>query len=511
MDDKKAASRWSNLIKSDDWMSVWIGFLILIIFMAGFTFKAPKWKWVTDGSFQTKIEKWVTKADGLAKDAEAKGEDMLLAEATTLKSALDAKDRKAIGEAAKKFEVAAKETKDGDLKKKAEKLGKDVADNAGANVAKVFSKDNMMITLSLFIGLWVVGLIGMILMGLPAVKFAAGFPIVFILSALAFFIAGNSTVSYYGLEVVFWALIFGLIISNTVGVPEWLKTAVKTEYFIKIGLVMLGAEVLFGTIVKVGAYGMIQAVVVIAAVFYLCYWFAKKLGLDEEFASILATAVSICGVSAAIAAGGAVKGDSKKISHTISLVLLMAIPMLILQPLIAKWAGIPAAVAGAWIGGTIDTTGAVVAAGAIAGDQAMSVAVVVKMAQNVLIGVAAFVLAVWFSMKQGAATGEKPGLKEIWVRFPKFVLGFIIASLFFSFFMAEADAKAVTGVTSQIRVWWFTLAFLCIGLETQFKELISMGGGKPALAFTVAQLFNIIWTLVIAYLIFGGILFPVPV
>ncbi len=510
MDDKKAASRWTNLIKSDDWMSVWVGFLILIIFMVGFTFNAPKWKWVTDGSFQEKVEKWAGTADALAKDAEAKKEDALAADAKALKSALDAKDRKAVGDAAKKLEASAKGAKDGDLGKKAGKLGKDVTGVAGSTVSKVFSGENMLKALFLLAGLWVVGLISMFLMGLPAGKFAGGFPIIFILSALAFIIAGNDVVGYYGLEVVFWALIFGLLISNTVGVPEWLKTAIKTEYFIKIGLVLLGAEVLFTTIVTVGAYGMVQAVIVIGAVFYVCYWFAKRLGLDDEFASILASAVSICGVSAAIAAGGAVKGDSKKVSHTISLVLLMAIPMLILQPLIAKWVGMAPAVAGAWIGGTIDTTGAVVAAGAIAGEKAMSVAIVVKMAQNVLIGVAAFGLAVWFSMKQGSTTGEKPGLKEIWTRFPKFVLGFIIASVVFSFFMTEANAKAVTDVTKEIRVWWFTLAFLCIGLETRFSELVAMGGGKPALAFTVAQLFNILWTLLFAYLIFGGVFFQIP-
>jgi uncharacterized integral membrane protein (TIGR00698 family) len=294
-----------------------------------------------------------------------------------------------------------------------------------------------------------------------------------------------------------------------VGVPGWLKEAVKTEYFIKIGLVLLGAEILFTTIVRVGAYGMVQSIIVIGAVFYVCFWIAKKLGLDDEFASILGTAVSICGVSAAIAAGGAVKGDPKKVSHTISLVLLCAIPMLIFQPLIAKAVGMLPAVAGAWIGGTIDTTGAVVAAGAIAGPEAMSVAVVVKMAQNVLIGVAAFLLAIWFVFK-GKEAGGKPSAAEIWFRFPKFVVGFIIASIVFSFFMSDAAAKAVTGVTGGIRAWWFTLAFICIGLDTKFSELIAMGGGRPAAAFLVAQGFNIIWTLILAYLIFGGILFPVP-
>lgn len=509
MAENKKKIDFTTLWKKDDWMSVWIGFFILIIFMAGATFKLPGWKWMTDGAFFEKSVALPAKAEALAKEAEEKGDLGVQAAVMSLKTALEGKDRKAIGTAAGALEKAAKDAKDKDIKKKAEKMGKDIKSDAGNTAGKVFSGENMTRAFWLLVGMWVLGGIGMAIMGLGFGKFTLGFPIVFILSALAFFVSGNSVVNYYGLEVVFWALIFGLIISNFVGIPEWLKTAIKTEFFIKIGLVLLGAEVLFTTIAKVGAYGMIQSIIVIVAVFYVCFWVAKKLGLDDEFASILGTAVSICGVSAAIAAGGAVKGDQKKISHTISLVLLCAIPMLLFQPLIAKAVGMLPAVAGAWIGGTIDTTGAVVAAGAIAGEAAMAVAVVVKMAQNVLIGFAAFFLAIWFTFK-GQAAGEKPSLMEIWFRFPKFVVGFIIASIVFSFFMSEASAKAVTGITAGLRGWWFTMAFLCIGLETKFKELVAMGGGRPAAAFLIAQVFNIIWTLIFAYLIFGGVLFPVP-
>ena len=506
---EKQGIDWSSLWKKDDWMSVWIGFLILIIFMAGATFKLPGWKWMSDGAFLAKVTGDASKVEELAKDAEGKGEQGVQKELLALKTAIDGKDRKAIGDAAGKVEKAAQEVKDKDIKKKAGKIGKDTKGNAGATIGKVLSGDNLLKALYLLIGLWILGGIGMAFMGMSFGKFTIGFLIIYILSALSFLVAGNTTISYYGLEVVFWSLLFGLVISNTVGVPEWLKTAVKTEFFIKIGLVLLGAEVLFTTIAKVGAYGMIQSIIVIGAVFYVCYWVAKKLGLDDEFASILGSAVSICGVSAAIAAGGAVKGDQKKISHTISLVLLCAIPMLIFMPLIAKSVGMSPAVAGAWIGGTIDTTGAVVAAGAIAGEAAMAVAVVVKMAQNVLIGAAAFLLAIWFSFKR-QKTGEKPSAMEIWFRFPKFVVGFIIASIVFSFFMSDASAKAITGITAGLRGWWFTLAFLCIGLDTKFKELISMGGGRPAAAFLIAQLFNVFWTLLFAWLIFGGVLFPVP-
>ena len=509
MAEAKQGINWTTLWKKDDWMSVWIGFLILILFMAGVALKLPGWKWMTDGAFLSKVPGYASKVEALLKEADAKGEEGVKTEALGLKAALDAGDRQAIGEASGKMEKAAKDVQDKDFGKKADKLAKDVKADATTTFGRVFSGQNLLRMFYLLVGFWILALIGVALMGMPAGKFTLGFPVVFILSLIASLIAGNTAVQYYGLEVVFWALILGLLVSNTVGVPGWLKEAVKTEYFIKIGLVLLGAEILFNTVVKVGIYGMVQSIIVIAVVFYVCFWLAKKLGLDDEFASILGTAVSICGVSAAIAAGGAVKGDPKKVSHTISLVLLCAIPMLIFQPIIAKAFGWGAALTGAWLGGTIDTTGAVVAAGAIAGVEAMSVAVVVKMAQNVLIGVAAFLLAIWFVFK-GKEGGEKPGAMEIWFRFPKFVVGFIVASIVFSFFVTDALSKGVTGISAPIRAWWFNLAFICIGLDTRFKDLVSMGGGRPAAAFLIAQAFNILWTLLLAWLIFGGVLFPIP-
>ena len=404
MKDKKGIN-WENLWKSEDWVSVWIGFLILMIFMAGFKFVLPQWKWMNDGAFSTKVHAVASRIDSLTIDADRSGEIDLKNASISLRAAVESNNRSVIAEAAGKVESAAKSIKDKDLKKKVEKLGKEMKSDAGATMSRIFSMANMSHVLYLLIGLWIFSIIGMAPMGISISQYTLGFPVIFILAALSFFVAGNATVSYYGLEVVFWSLIFGLAVSNTIGVPSWLRTAVRTEFFIKIGLVLLGAEILFSTIAKVGAYGMIQAVIVILAVFYVCVWVARKMGLDDEFAAILGSAVSICGVSAAIAAGGAVKGDPKKVSHTISLVLLCAVPMLIFQPIIAKAIGLSPAVTGAWLGGTIDTTGAVVAAGAIAGEAAMAVAVVVKMAQNVLIGFAAFLLAVWFSFKR-QSTGK---------------------------------------------------------------------------------------------------------
>jgi uncharacterized membrane protein YadS len=186
--------------------------------------------------------------------------------------------------------------------------------------------------------------------------------------------------------------------------------------------------------------------------------------------------------------------------------------MMVLQPIIAKWVGMPDVVAGAWIGGTLDTSGSVVAAGALVSEVAMKVGVIVKMSQNVLIGVAAFILSIIWTFKKAAEIpgGQKPSAMEIWYRFPKFVLGFIIASVVFSFFLDPKTVDAVKGPLGSLRTMWFALAFTCIGLETRFADLLELGGGRPAVAFLVAQGVNIIWTLILAYLIFGGMLFSAP-
>jgi len=345
-------------------------------------------------------------------------------------------------------------------------------------------------------------------------KYLVGFPIIFALSLASLFIASQEYINYLGLEYVLWALLIGLFISNTIELPEWLKASIKTEMFIKIGLVLLGAEILFGTLLAAGAFGLFEITVGLFAVWYFCYYLAVKLGLNKSFAAIMASATSICGVSAAIAAGGAVKGDPKEISYTVSLVLLFSIPLLVVMPFIARVAGIPDAVAGAWIGGTIDTTPAVVAAGALYSDKAMKVASIIKMSQNVLIGITAFILAVYWTLKVEGKRDEKPRPIEIWYRFPKFVLGFIIASVISSFLLIPTLGSQVNTIINQtkvIRSWFFAMAFVCVGLNTNFKDFVKIGRGKPLFVFAAATFLDIMLSLISAYIFFGGVLFPSPV
>jgi uncharacterized integral membrane protein (TIGR00698 family) len=299
-------------------------------------------------------------------------------------------------------------------------------------------------------------------------------------------------------------------VSNTVGVPGWLKPAVQTEFYIKTGLVILGAGLLFMEVLQAGALGIVQAVLVVTVIWYVCFWLARKLRVDDDFAAMLSSSVAICGVSAAIATCGAIQGDKKKLSYVTSLVLIVAVPMMIVMPWLAKKFQMPDLVAGAWLGGTLDTSASVVAAGALISDAAMKTGVIVKFSQNALIGVAAFILVVWWAYKAGAKSGTKTDTGIIWERFPKFVLGFLAASVLFSFFLPAEAVNGTRSALTEFRTWWFALAFVSIGLETRFVDLATMEGGRPALAFIAAQLVNVIWTLLLAYLLFGGVLFPLP-
>jgi uncharacterized integral membrane protein (TIGR00698 family) len=331
------------------------------------------------------------------------------------------------------------------------------------------------------------------------------FPILYAISVLAMIIAGNSAIRKLNLEAVIFSLVIGLIISNFWTLPKWFREVLSAEMFVKIGLVLLGTNVIFRDILKAGSLGLVQALVVVLTVWYFAFWICKRLKLDEELSMMISSAVSICGVSAAIATAGAIKGDAKKLSYVISLVLVTAIPMMILMPYAAKYMGLSQEVTGAWLGGTIDTTGAVVAAGTLVGETALKISTIVKFSQNVLLGLAAFAISLYWSYTQKTSGSEqvKPSLGLLWERFPKFVLGFVAASLLFSFFLSpQIIAPAKDGLKS-IQTLWFVLAFTSIGLETKFSDLFNATNKKPLYAFLIAQAFNILVTLIIAYILFN--------
>lgn len=370
---------------------------------------------------------------------------------------------------------------------------------------KIFSAQNIINLLTQFGAVYAIALLGAILLGKSIKSLLVVFPSVAVLTVLALLLAGNSTVKDYNLEAVIFALAIGLLISNIFSLPSWFREALNTEMYVKIGLVLLGTTVIFGDILKAGALGLIQALVVVLSVWYFAFWVCKKLKIDKEMSLMLASAVSICGVSAAIATSGAIKGDSKKLSYVISLVLITAIPMMIGMPYLAEWMGLSEAVTGAWLGGSIDTTGAVVASGSLVGDEALKISTIVKFSQNVLLGIAAFAISIYWTYSKSVdeeTKKDKPTLRVIWERFPKFVLGFVFASLLFSFVISPETTNQVKDSLKSLQNLWFVLAFTSIGLETNFKDLFQQSNKKPLYAFLIAQSFNIVITLLVALILF---------
>lgn len=369
----------------------------------------------------------------------------------------------------------------------------------------VFSNHNLQAIATQFGLVFIVAILGATLLGKSVKNLLIVFPTVYNLTMLALILAGNAFVKDYNLEAVIFSLAIGLAISNLFNLPDWFKNALSTELYVKIGLILLGTTVIFGDILKAGSLGLIQALVVVISVWYFAFWICKKLKIDKEMSLMLSSAVSICGVSAAIATSGAIKGDSKKLSYVISLVLITAIPMMIFMPYLAELMGLSQQVTGAWLGGSIDTSGAVAASGSLVGEEALKISTIVKFSQNVLLGIAAFAISIYWSYSKSVddeTKKEKPTLKIIWERFPKFVLGFIFASLLFSFFISPETNTEIKGSLKFIQGLWFTLAFTSIGLETNFKDLFQQDNKKPLYAFLIAQTFNVIVTLIIALLLF---------
>jgi uncharacterized integral membrane protein (TIGR00698 family) len=306
------------------------------------------------------------------------------------------------------------------------------------------------------------------------------------------------------LEFPIWAVLFGLLgnaVLKILNLKEFVRPGVRTEFFLKIGLVLLGAGINLSLMVTAAGGAILQAVIMITSVFFFTWWLAKKFGLDDKLRAVMATALSVCGVSAAIAAAGAVLAKKEQVTYVITLVILVALPMMVLSPLAASAMGLPDAVAGAWFGGNIDTTAAVVGAGTIYSEQAQQVAAIVKSTQNVLIGVAAFFLAVYFSARSGG-TGQRPSARMIWERFPKFVLGFVAASILYTLGWIDGSKGSVL---EALKNWAFTLAFVSMGLEFSVRELKSMGW-RPAAVFLIATLFSTLLALGVAWVIFQYLL-----
>jgi uncharacterized integral membrane protein (TIGR00698 family) len=297
-------------------------------------------------------------------------------------------------------------------------------------------------------------------------------------------------------------------ILGALGILDRLSGAFRTEFLIKTGLVLLGASINLAVIARAAVPSIVQALILISTVFLVAWWLGGRLGLDPKLRAILSAGVSICGVSAAIAAAGAVTARREQLAYVASLVIAFALPSIFIQPWLVNVLGLSPEVAGAWIGGNIDTTAAVTAAGSIVGDDALQIAAIVKQTQNAMIGFVAVLLTAYFVLRVERVEGATIGVGAIWERFPKFILGFIAASALATWFIntaadpkAASDIVAVAGTT--LRTWFFILAFVCIGLEFRPTSLRE-AGARPVAVFAVATLVNLSLAFVLASILFAN-------
>ena len=367
-----------------------------------------------------------------------------------------------------------------------------------------------------FVTLAVLFTLGVKLQGESVKKYIPAFIGLFVIAFVVRLISAEFTLNRY-LEWAFWALLVGLLISNTVGVPKWLKPAIKTEFYIKTGLVIMGFSVLFSNIAKFGLYGLGIAWIVTPIVIIFMWWLGTKiLKIDNKPLVItLASATSVCGTSAAIATAAASKAKKDDLSIAVSISIIFTILMMVFEPMLIRASGMSNIMGGSLIGGTIDSTGAVVVAGTALGPEAQQAAVLVKSIQNILIGFIAFFVALFFATKVDRTGTTKVGASEIWIRFPKFILGFFAASLIASFLiqpLCGADqVGAINKVLDQYKNWAFVLAFTSIGLDTNFKEIAKqMQGGKVLWLYIIGQVFNILLTLFAVWFLLSGKFFPIP-
>jgi uncharacterized integral membrane protein (TIGR00698 family) len=304
----------------------------------------------------------------------------------------------------------------------------------------------------------------------------------------------------YPLIAVALGLIANALLRGT-KTHAFVQPGIRTELFLKVGLVLMAAGLNINVIMKQGAGGLLQALVLVTSVFFFTWWLATRFKLPPQLKAVMACAVSICGVSAAIAAAGAVLAKKKEVTYVTALVIVTALPLMVLMPWIARAIGLSETVAGAWFGGNIDTTAAVVGAGTLYGETAQQVASVVKMSQNALIGVAAFLLAMYFVVKVERKPSERPSAIVVWQRFPKFILGFVLVSILASTGVLSGNAVTVLKALSK---WAFAAAFLSIGLELSVRELGAMGW-RPVAVYLSATVFNTALALGAAWAIFGAL------
>ncbi len=286
------------------------------------------------------------------------------------------------------------------------------------------------------------------------------------------------------IEYVLWAILLGLLISNTIGVPALFRAGVATyEFWLKVGIVLLGARFLVGDVLRLGGISLVLVFIEIALSLTFMTLLGRAFGLRPKLTTLLAVGSSICGVSAIIATQGAIDADEEDSSYAIAAILALGALSLFLFPLIGHSLHLTDRGYGLWAGLAVDNTAEASAAGALYSDAAGKVAVLAKTCRNAMIGFVVLGYALyWASKGQAGKVGNKAWF--LWAKFPKFVLGFLLISILASVAFFSKPQLVAIGNLSR---WAFLLTFAGVGLRTNLREL-SKQGARPFLVGAIGEI-----------------------
>jgi uncharacterized membrane protein YadS len=348
----------------------------------------------------------------------------------------------------------------------------------------------------------------------------------------------SAHITQYIAQFIMWLIVFSISI-RALGMKlgEYIPSFIFI-YVVSIVIFMIGAwdqahhynlepplvALILGMIIS-GPVTLFQAAVVSIVTFLVIYFLGRRLDIDRRLCATLGAGGAVCGVSGAIAIAGAVSAKKEHAPIAITLVIIWAIVMIFFLPLVSRALGLSTGVAGAWIGTSefADAAGfaAAQAYGNLAGhvpgiagtsEQSVQAFTLMKViGRDIWIGIWAFVMAIIATTQwETTPAGTKPQAAEIWWRFPKFVIGFVIASLFVTavasaYSLADYNhivVPAFVGPVKALRTWAFIFCFLSIGLTTRFREL-THAGSKPFMAFTGGVVVNVILGFILSAIVFG--------
>jgi uncharacterized integral membrane protein (TIGR00698 family) len=316
----------------------------------------------------------------------------------------------------------------------------------------------------------------------PALRFLRLIPGVLLLAAIGY--AGKlleQNVGKYAkthhwvfpnIEYVLWAILLGLLIANTVGVPEIFRTGVATyEFWLKAGIVLLGSRFLLGDILKLGGVSLLLVAIEITGAIVFMTFLGRVFKLKPKLITLLAVGSAVCGVSAIIATKGAIDADDEDSSFSIAAILALGALALFTFPLIGHYLHLGDRAYGIWAGLAVDNTAEATAAGALYSDAAGKLAVLVKSTRNAMIGFVVLAYAIyWASQGQAKAVGNKAAF--LWQKFPKFVLGLLFISVLATY---QFFSKDQVGSLANLSRWAFLLTFAGVGLRTNFRDMRKQG------------------------------------